>query len=75
MLFSQKNDNVMSIRNEFEQSVLPPTYTVLSVRKWGGFMVESYLINTIYLLFYGLVGVTTINIALIIAITVLLSKQ
>lgn len=75
MLFSQKSDNVMSIRNEFEQSVLPPTYTVLSVRKWGGFMVESYLINTIYLLFYGLVGVTTINIALIIAITVLLSKQ
>lgn len=38
-------------------------------------MVETYLINTIYLLLYGLVGVTTINIALIIAITVLLSKQ
>ena len=48
---------------------------IFSVRKWGGIMVESYLIYTIYLLFYGLVGVTTINIALIIAITVLLSKQ
>jgi hypothetical protein len=43
------------------------------VRKRGGFMVETYLINTIYLLFYGLVGLTTINIALIIAITVLLA--
>lgn len=63
------------IGNKFRQSVLPPTYTVSSVRKWGGFMVETYLINTIYLLLYGLVGVTTINIALIIAITVLLSKQ
>ena len=75
LLFSQTCDIFKNIGNEFEQSVLPPTYTVLSVRKWGGFMVESYLINTIYLLFYGLVGVTTINIALIIAITVLLSKQ
>lgn len=55
--------------------MLPPTYTVLSVRKRGGFMVESYLIYTIYLLFYGLVGVTAINIALIVALAILLSKQ
>ena len=65
----------MSIRNEFEQSVLPPTYTVLSVRKWGGFMVDAYLIYTIYLLLYGLVGVIAINIALIVAVAILLSKQ
>lgn len=65
----------MSIRNEFEQSVLPPTYTVLSVRKWGGFMVETYLIYTIYLLLYGLVGIIAINIALIVAVAILLSKQ
>jgi len=38
-------------------------------------MVETYLISTIYLLFYGLVGITTINIALIIALAILLSKQ
>ena len=75
LLFSQICDIFKIIGNKFRQSVLPPTYTVLSVRKRGGFMVETYLINTIYLLFYGLVGVTTINIALIIAITVLLSKQ
>ena len=66
---------LLHIGNKFKQSVLPPTYTDFSVRKRGGFMVESYLINTIYLLFYGLVGITTINIALIIAVAILLSKQ
>ena len=55
--------------------MLPPTYTVPSVRKWGGFMEVSYLIYTIYLLFYGLVGLTAINIALIVAIAILLSQQ
>jgi len=38
-------------------------------------MVESYLIYTIYILFYALVGVTIINIALIVALAILLSKQ
>ena len=38
-------------------------------------MVESALITTIYLLFYGLVFVTIINVALIIALAILLSKQ
>lgn len=38
-------------------------------------MVEQALIETIYLLFFGLVGVTIINIALIVAIAILLSKQ
>lgn len=38
-------------------------------------MVDSALIITIYLLFYGLVFVTIINIALIIALAILLSKQ
>ena len=38
-------------------------------------MVETYLIYTIYLLLYGLVGVIAINIALIVAVAILLSKQ
>ena len=38
-------------------------------------MVESALITTIYLLFFGLVFVTIINVALIIALAILLSKQ
>ena len=75
LLFSQVYDKLGNIRNEFKQSVLPPTYTEFSVRKRGGIMVESYLIYTIYLLFFGLVGVTTINIALIVALAILLSKQ
>ena len=75
MFFSQSHGKLRNIGNEFKQSVLPPTYTVSSVRKRGGFMVESYLIYTIYLLFFGLVVVTTINIALIVALAILLSKQ
>ena len=46
-----------------------------SVRKRGGVMVESSLILTTYLLFFGLVFITIINIALIIALAILLSKQ
>lgn len=38
-------------------------------------MVEQSLLETSYLLFFGLVVVTIINIALIVAIAILLSKQ
>jgi len=38
-------------------------------------MIESILISIIDLLFFGLVGVTIINVALIITIVILLSKQ
>ena len=48
-------------------------YTVTSVRKRGGAM-ETILLQIIYLLFFGLVGVSIIAIALIIALVVILSK-
>ena len=38
-------------------------------------MIDTGLLTIIYILFYGLVGTTIINVALIIAIAVLLSKQ
>ena len=38
-------------------------------------MVESVLSTTIYLLFFGLIVITIINVALIIALAILLSKQ
>ena len=48
-------------------------YTVTSVGKRGGAM-ETLLLHIIYLLFFGLVGVTIIAIALIIALVIILSK-
>ena len=48
-------------------------YTVASVRKQGGAM-ETILLHIIYLLFFGLVGVSIIAIALIITLVVILSK-
>ena len=48
-------------------------YTVTSVRKRGGAM-ETILLQIIFLLFFGLVGVSIIAIALIIALVVILSK-
>jgi len=41
----------------------------------GGAMVESALLLIIQLLFYGLVGVTIINFALLIIILYLLHRQ
>ena len=54
--------------------VLPPTYTVSTVRMEVVSMVESALLTIIYLLFYGLIGIAIINIALIITIVIILSK-
>lgn len=38
-------------------------------------MIETELLTIIYLFFYGLVGFTIINVALIIALTIILNKQ
>ena len=57
-----------------KQSVLPPlNFTVSSVGKRGGAM-EIILLHIMYLLFFGLVGITIIAIALIITLVVILSK-
>lgn len=37
-------------------------------------MIESALISIIYLLFCGMIGLTVINVALIITIVIILSK-
>lgn len=43
--------------------------------KRGGAMVELQLLAIIYLLFFGLVGVTIVAITLIIVLTIIISKQ
>ncbi len=54
--------------------VLPPTYTEFTVRLEVVSMVESALLSIIYILLYGVIGVTIINIALIITLVIILSK-
>ena len=43
--------------------------------KAGGAMIESVLLEVIYLLFFGLVGMTVIAIALIITLVMILSDK
>jgi len=38
-------------------------------------MIETYLLEIIYILFYSLLGITIITFALIIAIVMMISKQ
>ena len=38
-------------------------------------MIETELLSIIYILFYGLLGITIITFALIIALVVIISKQ
>ena len=40
-----------------------------------GRMIETTLLNIIYILFYSLIGITIITFALIIALVVILRKQ
>ena len=47
---------------------LPP---IKEVRR----MIETTLLNIIYILFYSLIGITIITFALIIVIAVIISKQ
>ena len=64
----------ISIGNENKQSVLPPYILHSSyMRKRGGAM-EILLLQIIKLLFFGLITITIIAIALIIALVVILSK-
>ena len=74
MKFIYKYYIVFTIENENKQSVLPP-YILhsSSVRKRGGAM-EILLLQIIKLLFFGLITITIIAIALIIALVVILSK-
>ena len=65
-----------NIENEFKQGVLPPYITIaFAMRLEVVLMVELALILTTNLLFFGLVIVSIINVALIIAFAILLSKQ
>jgi len=43
-------------------------------KNWGGAMLETMLIQLIWLLFFGLIVVTFIAIALIITLVIFLSK-
>ena len=65
---------ILAIENEHKRSVLPP-YILhsTSVGKRGGAM-ETVLLQIIWLLFFGLITVTIIAIALIIALVVISSK-
>ena len=65
---------ILAIENENKRSVLPP-YILhsISVGKRGGAM-ETVLLQIIWLLFFGLITVTIIAIALIIALVVISSK-
>ena len=65
---------VSNIEIEYKQSVLPPLIKHrTTVRKRGGAM-ENVLIDLIYMLFLGLIGMTVIAIALIIALVIIISK-
>lgn len=65
----------MFIGNEKSRCVRLTTYIhSLAVRLEVVSMIEETLLATVYLLFYGLVGLTIINIALIITLVIFLSK-
>ena len=65
----------MFIGNEKSRCVRVATYIhSFTVRTEVVSMIESALLTIIYLLFYGLIGVAIINIALIITLVIILSK-
>jgi len=52
------------------------TYIINNKRgKRGGAMVETVLLEIIYLLFFGLIGITIIAITIIIALAMILSNN
>lgn len=67
---------VISIENEIKADVSATTlHTQFLLWEWRWcYMVEQAMLMIMYLLFYGLVGITIIAFALIIAIVVILSK-
>lgn len=54
---------------------LPPYIISNSLGKRGGAMVEAVLLEIIYLLLFGLIGVTIIAITLTIVLTIVLSNK
>ena len=64
----------MVIGNEDKQMWVIPLYIHRFFCENGGGAMELMLIQLIYLLFCGLVGVTIIAVALIITIVIILSK-
>ena len=73
--FIKKYCIVMFIGNEKSRCVRVATYIhSFTVRTEVVSMVESILLTIICLLFYELIGVTIINIALIITLVIILSK-
>ena len=65
----------MPIGNEKSKCVRVATYIrSTTVKTEVVSMVELALLKVIYLLFYGLIGVTIINIALIITLVIILNK-
>ena len=54
---------------------LPPYIISDSLGKRGGAMIEEQVLAIIYLLFFGLVGVTIVAIALIITLVIILSNN
>ncbi len=73
--FIKKYCIVIFIGNEKSRCVRVATYIhSVTVRTEVVSMVESVLLSIIYLLFYGLIGITIINIALIITLVIFLSK-
>ena len=66
---------------EIKQSVLPSFHYISTVYNCETedeevvSMIELVLIETIYLLFFGLVGVTIINVTLIIALAIIMCSK
>ena len=85
LFFYKKYCIVNRIENEIKQSVLPPftlwciqttpRLYVVRLNYGGGAMIEVALIKITYLLFYGIVGMAIINVALAITILILLHRQ
>ena len=53
----------------------PFTYHGFAVRQEVRLMIDANLLLIVYLLFYGMIASTIINVALIIALAIVLSKQ
>ena len=65
---------VLSIGNEISNVRATTLHIQFYCKNGGGAMIESILIQIIWLLFYGLISVTIIAFALIITLVVFMSK-
>ena len=71
LLFKKMREKQMSVAYHFLHIHSLTVRTMWEVR----LMIESGLLLITYLLFYGMIALTIINVALIIALAILLSKQ